>query len=130
MELFPSQPTPDATPEPELAQEADVDMEKDSELEIKQEPYTQVSLPPQIAIDGGDIVMTEPSGRYTPPASSIPSNPTTPGYISDPHLTPGPSMVTPSARSNEGPSDQSDSSPRLYKCDDCHRVFDQYHKLK
>ncbi|OIW31357.1 hypothetical protein CONLIGDRAFT_313394 [Coniochaeta ligniaria NRRL 30616] len=139
MEPFPSQPTPDATPEPELSRERDVDMEEDSEEEseeesepeLKQEPYTGQGLPPpQIAIDGGDIDMIEPSGRYTPPASSIPSNPTTPGYISDPHLTPGPSLATPSPRSNEGPSEQSDSSPRLYKCDECHRVFDQYHKLK
>lgn len=133
MEPFPSQPTPDATPEPEPAQEADVDMEEESEpeLELKQEPHAQEALaPPQIAIDGGDIDMIEPSGRFTPPASSISSNPTTPGYVSGPHLTPGPPMATPSPRSNEGPSDHSDSSPRLYKCDDCHRVFDQYHKLK
>jgi len=131
-----SQPTPDATPEPEFAREQDEDVDMDEEhiiFETKQEPYQQGSMlpPPQIALLGGDIDMVEqPSGRYTPPASSVPSNPTTPGYLSDPHLTPGPSMATPSPRSNEGPSDQSDSSPRIYKCDDCGREFDQYHKLK
>jgi hypothetical protein len=134
MEHFPSQPTPDATPEPEAAWDQDVEMDREHVMSgPKQEPYPQGLMlppPPEIAIIGGDIDMMEPPERYTPPASSIPSNPTTPGYISDAHLTTGPSMTTPSPRSNEGSSDQSDSSPRIYKCEECNRVFDQYHKLK
>lgn len=131
-DTFPSQPTPDATPEPGPARDGDdVEMDEESEPEFKQEPYTHEGLPPpQIAIDGGDVDMMDLSGRQTPPASITPSNPTTPGYMSDPHLTRGPSMATPSPGSVDGPGDQSDASPRIYKCDDCHREFDQYHKLK
>ncbi|KAB5517329.1 hypothetical protein GE09DRAFT_569618 [Coniochaeta sp. 2T2.1] len=134
LEAFPTQPTPDATPEPDVIQEDDMVMhDEESEPDLKQEPKQEhspyVSMPPpQIAIENSDVDMAGASGRYTPPAS-IPSYPTTPGYVSDPNLTAGQSMPTPSPRSNDGPSDQSDSSPRLYKCDECNRVFDQYHKL-
>jgi hypothetical protein len=136
---YPSQPTPDATPEPEVGQDGDGDRDMDMDEEHaspvpKQERLSPegVSLapPPQIAVTGGDIDMIEPSGRYTPPPSSIPSNPTTPGYMSDQYLTPAPPMTPALPGSNDGPSDHSDSSPRIYKCDYCNTEFDQYHKLK
>lgn len=131
MEPFPSQPTPDATPEPEAAREEDMDMGEEPELGYKQELNAQVAMgPPGIAINGGDVDMIEPTGRFTPPPSSIASDPTTPGYMSDTRPTQAPYMATPSPGSIAGPRDQPDSSPRVYKCDDCHRVFDQYHKLK
>lgn len=134
MEPFPSQPTPDATPDPEVVRDQDVDMaEEHATPELKQEPSpldVVLPPPPQIAGTGGDTNMMELYGRYTPPESSIPSNPTTPGYMSEPHKAPGPSMATPSPGSNGVSSDQSDATPRTYRCEECSRVFDQYHKLK
>ena len=98
------QPTPDLTPEPEFM------------------------APPEIEINGQDFNMEDPAMRPTPPPSSAISNDTSPGNTPDTRSTPFTS--TPSPRSNDGISDKPDASPRQFPCDQCHRVFDQFHKLK
>lgn len=134
MEPFPSGPTPYATPGPEVAGAQDVDMgEEHITPELKQEEYAPgvvLPSPPQIAILGGDADMMQLAGRFTPPASSSPSNAATPVYMPNQPMAPRPSMVTPSPGSNEGPGDRPDVSPGPYRCEYCNRVFDQYHKLK
>lgn len=98
------QPTPDLTPEPELMP------------------------PPEIEINGHDLKMEDAPIRPTPPPSSAISNETTPGNTPDTRSSPFTS--TPSPGSHDASSDKPDSSPRQFPCEECHRVFDQFHKLK
>jgi len=65
-------------------------------------------------------------------------------YVQTPYFTPPPSVpsqqntpetrpfsdFSPSPRSDIDQRSQIDSSPRFFPCDQCHRVFDQVHKLK
>ncbi|KAK0655882.1 hypothetical protein B0T16DRAFT_451509 [Cercophora newfieldiana] len=98
-------------------------------------PESDYQSPPGLAlndqqydIDFSMLVDTEAEQQHTPysyytPPPSLPSNQNTPDTrISD---------YSPSPRSDAGPgsSVQQDSSPRFFPCDQCHRVFDQVHKL-
>ncbi|KAK0628586.1 hypothetical protein B0T17DRAFT_505247 [Bombardia bombarda] len=71
----------------------------------------------------GEFIMDNSDSSYsTPPPSSGPSTSNTP----DTRLT-EPYTASPSPRSDaNGPLG---TSPRIFACDDCHRVFDQVHKL-
>lgn len=98
------QPTPDLTPEPEFM------------------------APPEIEINGQEVHMGEASVLSTPPTLSAASDVTSPGTTPDTRSTPYTS--TPSPRPNYEGSDKPDSSPRQFACEECHRIFDQFHKLK
>lgn len=104
----PGQPTPDPTPDPT--------------------PEPESKPPPEIEINGQDVQMREASVWSTPRPSSGISNYTSPDNTPD--SRPTPYSNTPSPRSNDGGSYKPDSSPRLFPCEECHRVFDQFHKLK
>jgi hypothetical protein len=131
MDDFASQATPEPTPEPGVDRGVEMGMVPEPEPQIKRETEHQILMPPpEIVFNDGDIGMVDETAWSTPPPSSITSTQTTPNYSPDSRQTSGTYMATPSPRSKEGPSDKPDASPRLYKCDDCERVFDQYHKLK
>ena len=87
--------------------------------------FSAVDFSMIVDVDAADEQMVHYS-YFTPPPSSGPSNQNTPDTrISD-------YTASPSPRSDMGPGSggQTDSSPRLFPCDQCHRVFDQVHKLK
>ena len=102
-----SQPTPDSSPEPEHRR------------------------PPNIEVTSQDVQMAEPSATSStpPPSSALSNSVTTPNDTPD--TRPTPYTNTPSPASHDGSSSEKpDSSPRAFPCDQCHRVFDQFHKLK
>ncbi|KAK0729906.1 hypothetical protein B0H67DRAFT_478481 [Lasiosphaeris hirsuta] len=67
-----------------------------------------------------------PSDLSTPPPSSGPSTENTPSTQISDAFTASPS---PRPDINSGIGGQLASSPRSFPCDQCHRVFDQIHKL-
>ncbi|KAM7222586.1 zinc finger transcription factor ace1 [Rhypophila decipiens] len=101
------------------------------------EPQLEYNSPPEIEINGLDIENFDMdsfiaenefdmSDFSTPPASSDLSATNTP----DTRLT-EPYTASPSPRSDFDPKNagQLGTSPRAFACDQCHRVFDQIHKL-
>ncbi|KAM0271672.1 hypothetical protein ACHAQH_008982 [Verticillium albo-atrum] len=90
-------------------------------------PATHGRVP---SVDGN---LTDPSDHTTPMASGMSSGPSmhnTPNtHLTE--ITPSPrSDVISDIRHSSSPYAGSSGSPRMYACDQCHRSFDQVHKLK
>ncbi|KAH6710089.1 hypothetical protein EV126DRAFT_518370 [Verticillium dahliae] len=89
-------------------------------------PATHNRVP---SVDGN---LTDPSDHTTPMASGMSSGPSvqnTPNtHLTE--ITPSPrSDGIPDIRNSSSPYAGSSGSPRSYACDQCHRSFDQVHKL-
>lgn len=106
-----SQPTPEATPEPDS------------------------TALPEIEINGEDVDVGHHTWSTPPPSSrnSMNSMNSLNSFQSNPDNTPDtrptPYTNTPSPKSTAENGDRSDVSPQVFSCEDCNRVFDQYHKL-
>jgi len=108
----------DLTPEPEYRHPPDIEINGPEGYGFAQE-FGMVNMPESHDNSGA-------SDWSTPPASSGPSNFNTPNtHLTDPYTT------SPSPRSDISPgvNGHAGASPRAFPCDQCHRVFDQVHKL-
>jgi hypothetical protein len=156
MSAFPSQPTPDLTPEPEPELEAQWNLESMGDSEL---PWPA----PEIALDGGnvgdvddgvypDTVMADSETWAPSTTAGSPNHMTpyqTPHSLPTPDSRPQPQIDTPylgtySPQSVAGSSVQADDrrasghtssertsqSPGQFACHECDRVFDQLHKLQ
>jgi hypothetical protein len=105
-----SQPTPEATPEPDVLAPAGI----------------------EINISGDDTDMIgETSVLSTPPPSSGgASSHSTPDHTPDTRPTTYTTSPSPNITGDHDDKMADATSPRSFPCEECHRVFDQYHKLK
>ncbi|KAK5656222.1 hypothetical protein OQA88_4983 [Cercophora sp. LCS_1] len=126
-------PSPD--PEPALEYMDPLEQHQHYQTKSNPSPESDYQSPPNIALNDQEfdftaMIVEDPDQEqvpyyFTPPPSSGPSQQNTPDTrVSD-------YTASPSPRSDiiQAPSVQSDSSPRLFPCDQCTRVFDQVHKL-